>query len=85
MKKALVILLLVVIVFTGLPLFMGMPGMTSYQACDPAVLMASCAVAVVASGVSLTLALIAFTFRSRRQPVRLLLHSFLLERPPRLA
>ena len=85
MKKALVILLLVVVVSTGLPILMGMSGMATCQDCGPAVLMASCTVAILTAGAALALALISLRFRYRREPVRLLLHSFLLERPPRLA
>lgn len=85
MKKAFVILLLVVIVFTGLPILMGMSGMAMCQDCGTAVLMASCTVAILTAGAALALLVIlASLLRSRREPVRLLLHSFLLERPPRL-
>lgn len=85
MKKALVILLLVVIVFTGLPIMMGMAGMAMCQDCGPAVLMISCTLAILAASAAFALSLFAIRSRSRREPARLLLHSFLLERPPRLA
>lgn len=85
MKKALVVLLLVVVVFTGLPILMGMSGMATCQDCGPAVLMASCTLAILTAGAALALSLLSLRFRSHREPVRLVLHSFLLERPPRLA
>ncbi|MGH9149349.1 MAG: hypothetical protein ACRD0D_00815 [Acidimicrobiales bacterium] len=86
MKKALVVLLVVVVVVTGMPVVMGMPGMASCPDCAPAVLAGpTCAVAILAAGVALLLALLTRRLRSRAAVVRLLLHPFLLERPPRLA
>lgn len=86
MKKALVVLLVVVVIVTGLPVLMGMSGMASCRDCGPALLVgAACAVAILAAGVALLVALLMQRLRRRTAAVRLLLHTFLLERPPRLA
>lgn len=86
MKKALVVLLVVVVIVTGLPVLMTMSGMASCSDCGPAVLAGStCAVAILAAGVALLLAVFTQRLRRRAAVVRLLLHTFLLERPPRLA
>ena len=87
MKKALLVLLVVVVVvLTGLPILMGMAGMASCSDCGPAVLAgASCAMAILAAGVALLLALFTQRLRSGTAVMRLQLHTFLLERPPRLA
>lgn len=86
MKKALFVVLIVVVVVTGLPLVMGTPAMAACQDCGPAVAVAqSCTVAVLAAAGGLVLALIALRLRSREEIVRLLLLGSLLERPPRLA
>ncbi len=77
------VLLVLVVVVTGLPIVMGMSAMVTCADCGPAVL-AACAVAILAGGVAVVLALLALRLRSRPQAMRLLLHSFLLERPPRL-
>ena len=84
MNKALVVLLVLVVVVTGLPMVMGMSAMAPCADCGPAVL-AACAVAILAAGVAVVLALLAQRLASRRQMMRLLLHAFVLERPPRLA
>ena len=86
MKKALLVLMVVVVVLTGLPILMGMAGMAACADCGPAVLAgATCAVAILAAGVALLLTLITQRLRSGTAVVRLQLHTFLLERPPRLA
>lgn len=86
MKKALVLLLVVVVVLTGLPVVIGMAGMGSCAECGPAVLVgATCTAAVLAAGVILLVALLAERLRRRNESFRLLLRVFLLERPPRLA
>ena len=85
MKKALVVLLVAVVLVTGLPILMGMSGMAACQDCGPAVLVGSCTLAVLAAGITLALVLLALRLTRRRESVPLLLHSFLLERPPRLA
>jgi hypothetical protein len=83
-KKALVVRLVLVVVVTGLPIVMGMSAMASCADCGPAVA-AACSVAILAAGVAIVLALLALGLGRRGQAMRLLLHSFLLERPPRLA
>ena len=87
MKTFLVVLLVVLVAVTGLPIpmAMGMGGMATCQDCGPAVLVGACAFAVLAAAAALTLVLLATRVRSRRDAVPLLLHSFVLERPPRLA
>ena len=85
-KNALVVLLVVVVVMTGLPVLMGMSGMAACQDCGPAVLVgAGCAAAVLAAGVAIALGLVSQRLRVRRDALRLLLLGFLLERPPQLA
>lgn len=87
MKTFLVVLLVVLVAVTGLPIpmAMGMGGMAACQDCGPAVLVGACALAVLAASAALFLVLLASRIRSRRDAVPLLLHSFLPERPPRLA
>ena len=85
MKKALVIVLVVLVVVTGMPILMGgMGGMAACQDCGPAVLVGGCTLAVLAAGVSLALVMLVTRLRSRSESIPRLLHSFLLERPPRL-
>jgi len=84
-KKALVVVLIVLVVATGLPILMGMPGMAVCHDCGPALVSASCGLAILAAGVAFMLTLLSVRHRSRGDITRLLLHSFLLERPPRLA
>jgi hypothetical protein len=85
-KKALIVLIVVLVVVTGLPLMaMGMGGMAACQDCGPAVLVGACTVAVLAAGIGLALILLSLRMSTRRDSIRLLLHSFLLDRPPRLA
>ena len=89
MRAFLVVLLVVLVAVTGLPIPMamgvGMGGMAACQDCGPAVLVGACAFAVVAAAAALALVLLATRVRSGRDAVPLLLRSFLLERPPRLA
>ncbi|MGI9022558.1 MAG: hypothetical protein ACR2HV_04885 [Acidimicrobiales bacterium] len=86
MKKALVVLLVLVAVVTGLPLVLGMSAMPSCHDCDPATPVgAGCTMAILAGGVALIFALLVRRLRSRGEVMPFLFHSFLLERPPRLA
>lgn len=86
MKKTLVILLVLVVVVTGIPLMAGMSGAAGCRDCDPAVALAPlCMAAVLTAGVALVLGLLGLRLRSRLRMARLLLHGFVLERPPRLA
>jgi hypothetical protein len=85
-KKALVVLVVLVVVVTGLPLVVGMSAMATCQDCGPAIPVgAACTVAVLVGGMALLLALLGVALRSRREVIPVLLHSFPLERPPRLA
>ena len=86
MKKALLILLVVVVVVTGVPLMAGMSGAAGCPDCGPAVALSPlCSAAVLAAGVALAIGLLGLRLRRRPRMARLLLHSFVLERPPRLA
>ncbi len=85
MKKALFVVLVVVVLLTGLPVLVTMSGMATCPDCGQAISAGSmCAVAALAIGAGI-LALLTQRLRRRRDVLRLLLHSFLLERPPRLA
>lgn len=85
MKKALLILLVVVIVLTGIPILMGAPGMAMCSECGPAVAAgAGCMLAFIAAALAFAIALLAQRARSRGQLLQPVLLSFLLERPPRL-
>ncbi|HVM02299.1 MAG TPA: hypothetical protein VM263_06480 [Acidimicrobiales bacterium] len=84
MKRALVVGLVIVVVFTGIPMVMGMPGAECAD-CDLGVLLAGACVAVLAAAVGIALAR-----RSQRPPARSeslagLLATSGLYRPPRLA
>lgn len=83
-KKTLLVLLVVIVVVTGLPVLMGMSGMATCDECGPA-LAPACLAAVLAAGVALMTVLHGRRPRVRRVAVPRLLHSFLLERPPRFA
>lgn len=77
------LLLVVVVLVTGLPIFMGMGTCAD---CSSATLVAAgCAVAILTAGIALVVALVARRLRTQPERVRLLLQSYLLERPPRLA
>lgn len=83
MKKALVVLLVVVVLATGIPIFMSMGACPDCRVTS--LVAAGCTVAILAAGVALAVALVARRLRAHRELVRLLLASYLLERPPRLA
>lgn len=84
MKKALIIALVVLVAATGLPVLVGMSGMEMCPECGPAILV-GCALAAVASTFAFALALLAIRLKADAQTVPALLHSYLLERPPRAA
>jgi len=85
MKKALFVVLVVVVLLTGMPVLVSMSGMAACPDCGPAISVGSmCAMAILAIGVG-ALALLTQPMGRRGDVLRLLLHSFLLERPPRLA
>lgn len=87
MKKALVVVLLVVLAASGVPLIMGASDMPSCPDCGPAVLAGGvlCAVAVLVASTLPLLVLVGQRIRAVEEVVHLRLHAFLLERPPRLA
>ena len=87
MKRALFVVLVVIVVVTGLPLVMGMGPMTVCPECGPAVVARAtdclpAAVLVLAAGF-----LLAFAGRLRLRAARPPAHLFgrVLERPPRWA
>lgn len=85
-KTVLVVLLVVLVVLTGLPIpmAMGMSGVAACQDCGPAVLVAACTLAVLAAAAALALILLSTLVRTPPHSFVRLLHSFVLERPPRL-
>lgn len=85
MKKALVISLVVIVVMTGLPVLMSMSGIAQCHDCGDAVVSMVCVLAVLAVGVAMLLLLAGVRLRLGDDLSRLRLHTFLLERPPRLA
>ncbi|MDQ3571203.1 MAG: hypothetical protein M3396_11420 [Actinomycetota bacterium] len=87
MRKALVLTLVVMVVVTGLPLIMGMSGMAPCPECGPALLAGGgfCTVAVLAAVAVLLVVLLARRLRSFDAVFAHQLHSFVIERPPRLA
>ena len=85
MKKALIVLLVLVVLVTGVPILMTMSGMASCHDCSLGLLASSCVLAIITAGIALVTAGFTQRVRGRLIGVRVLLHSFLLERPPRLA
>ena len=82
MKKALAILLVVIVVVTGVPLVMAGPVMCAD--CDAGAMVSTCAFGIlVAAGFAL--ALLVSRLRRHREAIPALLFAFTLERPPRLA
>lgn len=84
MKKALVIALVIVVVFTGIPVVTGMP-MVDCADCDQGFMTSSLCFGVLASLVALFLAAHALRLPPTGQQLRQRLAPFTLERPPRLA
>lgn len=83
-KKALAVVLVLVVVFTGLPIVMGMSGMADCPECDlQAVCSFSCP--AVLFGVSLFVAAAAWLLRPRAVPRYRLGFASSLDPPPRLA
>ncbi|MEX2658298.1 MAG: hypothetical protein WD232_01275 [Acidimicrobiales bacterium] len=81
MKKALAILLVLIVVVTGVPLVMAGPVMC--PDCDPLAMAATCAWGVLAAA-GFALALLASQVRRHREAIPPLLFVFTFERPPRL-
>ena len=80
MKTALVVLLILLVLATGLPMPAGIAAMPACQNCGPASLVAACTLATVAA----VLMVLCIRLHRRRDTIPVSLHSFLLERPPRL-
>lgn len=83
-KKIVLVALVIVVLFTGIPFVMGMP-MGGCADCDEATMTSSICVAVLASVAALYLAAMALRFRTGAEQLRGRLAPFALERPPRLA
>lgn len=85
MKRLLVVVLVAVVLFTGIPVVMGMP-MADCADCDLGMMVASsCVFAVLATVVGIALVLVALQLRLRAPVVASLLAPSGLDRPPRLA
>ena len=85
MKKALLIALVVIVVVTGLPVLMGMGGMSSCTDCGPGLPGSAPCLPAILSGMALVLAvMLRWRVRhpSRSLPYWLLVNPF--ERPPQL-
>lgn len=83
MKRVLLVALVVVVLFTGIPVVMGMPMMACAD-CDLGIMAGICIVAVLTGLVALTLTLLAARLAMRRPLFAGLLTSSGLYRPPRL-
>ncbi len=84
MKKGLLIALVVLVVLTGIPVVIALPGMACPD-CGSAALMGGAGCAVMVTAFSLFLLFGSQFLRSRREQGLRPTHSFTLERPPRLA
>lgn len=85
-NRALIAVVVIAVVLTGLPLLMGMAGMPACPDCGPALLAGSaCALAILAAGATLLFAMIGQRLPSLDTVMRLRLHPVPLERPPQLA
>lgn len=84
MKRVLVVALVVVVLFTGIPVVMGMPTADCVD-CDLAMMAASsCIFGVLAAAVGVALVLLALQLRTRTPVFASLLSTSGLDRPPRL-
>lgn len=84
MKKGLLIALVILVVLTGIPVVIAMPGMAC-QDCESAALMSGPGCAVMVMAFALFLLFGSQFLRSRREQGLRFLPSYALERPPRLA
>lgn len=84
MKKAIVISLVLVMLVTGVPILMGMSGMGTCAECGPAVLLASCAAAILVGGVLLLQSRPALRMRFNLALLPGPYYGQALERPPQL-
>lgn len=83
-KKFLLVALVIVVLFTGIPLVMSM-SMGGCADCDEATMASSICLAVLAAAAALFLAAMALRYRAGSAQLRGRLAPFALERPPRLA
>lgn len=83
-KHALVFALVVVVLFTGVPIVMGMPAMDCAE-CDFAVVLIGTCLPAVLTAVGFALLLLAVRFREPTVILASLLAASGLDRPPRLA
>jgi hypothetical protein len=84
MRRAVVIALVIVVVVTGLPVFMGMDGMAFCADCGPGLLGPMICLAALAAGLALPLLLSRRAGATRYRVLRSRLLPHLLERPPQL-
>ncbi|MGH8974998.1 MAG: hypothetical protein ACRD0C_17570 [Acidimicrobiia bacterium] len=83
MKRGLVVAVVVILLLAGLPILVGMGGMTMCAECDLGIVGGLClAVLAAAAGVALSLLHGRVRLRCARVPVRLF--ALTLERPPQL-
>ena len=84
MKRVLFIALVVIVLVTGLPVLMGMGGMSGCADCGPGVLLPMTCLATLAGAAALLPALLRSRFRRHDRSLRLALFAALFERPPQL-
>ncbi len=83
-KKGLLIALVILVVLTGIPVVIAMPGMAC-QDCGSAALLAGSGCALIVLAFSLFLLFGSQFLRARREQGLRFVPSYALERPPRLA
>lgn len=84
MRRVLFVALVVVVLVTGLPLLMGMGGMSGCADCGPGLLLSMTCLATLAGAVVLLPALLSSRLRRRDRSLRLALFAAVFERPPQL-
>ena len=84
-KKPLVVAAVVLLLVTGLPLVVGMGAMPGCDECATGVSVVMWCVAVLVAAGAGAVAALSRRPRPRDDVIRLQLHPFLIERPPRLA
>jgi hypothetical protein len=83
MKRLLVVAVVMILVLTGLPLLVGMSGMTCAN-CPPALPAAGQCVGVLAGAAAVFALLLSGRLRSRSSHPRPWLYALVFERPPQL-
>lgn len=83
-KRFVLIALVVIIVLTGVPLLMAMPGMADCADCGIGMLVTSTCLAVLVALTSLQIALAAARWKAAVLEIQGLLAACRLDRPPRL-